>query len=40
MDTPQVCATIQMDLNRLEKLAKRNLELPQREMQNLAPEEE
>lgn len=32
MDTPEDCATIQNDLKKLEKLAKKNPELPKMEV--------
>lgn len=35
MNTPEDCATIQNDLKRLEKLDKRNPELPQMEVQKM-----
>lgn len=35
MDTPEDCVNIQNDLKRLEKLAKRNSELPQMEVQKI-----
>jgi len=40
MGTSEGCAAFQRDLDRLEKLTKRNPELPQREVQNPIPEEE